>query len=295
MRVISVMSEKGGVSKTTTSVNLAKGLSDKGMRVLLIDLDPQGNATRYFMDNYRRVSRKEFIGDFHPQEKDLFSVSRELKDFIYSHSEVQKDINTVLSEEALDNPEIVRECIMHTDVGGTLDVIPSLRHELINTSAALTVTNRVPFSRLKHALREVRREYDVAIIDNAPTYNIITINALLVSQDVIIPLPVGISELEGFVTTVENIEQFERDQDLFDIRVHVLMTMIHRGKRPEQDLYISKLKEIFPECLYETTIGYQDSIASRTAQVGSFILDTDSRIGGDYRSLIEEIGEGGEG
>ena len=41
MRVISVMSEKGGVSKTTTSVNLAKGLSDKGMRVLLIDLDPQ--------------------------------------------------------------------------------------------------------------------------------------------------------------------------------------------------------------------------------------------------------------
>lgn len=286
MKVISVLNNKGGVSKTTTSVNLATGLAAEGLRVLLIDMDAQGNATKYFIPSYTKMTLAAF-NQLRPTTKSFEDRIKELDSILHTEETIKYDINTIL-KEALDNPKIIRDCIIHAD---SLDIIPSLKTELINTADALTATTRNPFNRLAKALREVRKDYDVVIIDNAPTYNRITINALLVSTDVIIPMPVGIDELEGFLSTAKNLMQFKNDQD-HEVDIHILMSMIPRGNRPDYIKYIENIsKNWFNQNCFETTIGYQNAVATRSSMNGQMIIESKTNIGNDYKQLVKEIKE----
>lgn len=293
MKILSVLNNKGGVSKTTTSVNLANGLASEGFRVLLIDMDAQGNATKYFIKGFTKMTLKNF-NSLKPTTSTFEERVKELDSILHKQNTITKDINTLLNE-ALDNPGIIHDCIIHAErEGNKLDIIPSLRTELINTADSLTATTRNPFNRLKKALREVRKDYDIVIIDNAPTYNRITINALLVSTDVIIPMPVGIDELEGFLSTTKNLMQFKNDQD-HEVRIHILMSMIPRGNRPDFVNYVENIsKNWFDMNTFETTIGFQNAVATRASMAGKMIVEGQSNIGNDYRNLVQEIKKGGK-
>ncbi len=283
MEVISIISEKGGMGKTTTSVNLGVGLSRKGKRVLIVDGDPQGNSTSYFSKVYHKLDLKEFNTLSIPDSPTPRQATTFLKNYIKDSSSNLKDINNVL----LENKEVIHECIYSTEYPN-VDIIPSFGTELIKTDKLIASSTRLAHKKLKNALREVRKEYDVVVIDNAPTFNNITVNSLFASSKIIIPLKPGLFELDGFINTLNELYDFEDDYEC-NYEIKILMNMIPRGNRPDYQRFIAKIKELYPDYVFNTTIGYQDAVASRSSMKTKLLIDSKSKLSEDYLNLIEEI------
>lgn len=172
MRVLSVINLKGGVAKTISSVAIAHLLAGKGFRVLLVDNDKQGDASR----GYRR------------------------------RDEDGEGIDKIMTAR---RPDMGR-LIQHTDFPG-LDIITANMKLLKANLEVLLDQTRQQQTRLKKALEQVRDQYDFCIIDNAPDINISTINALVASNDVIVPLEVDDNTTEGLAELAEQIEFTRED------------------------------------------------------------------------------------
>ena len=282
MKIISVLNMKGGVAKTTTSVNLAAGLSRKGKRVLIIDADSQGNSTRFFMPNFKNLDMRKFNEIEVSEKLDIRNATEIIRNYIKENLE-KKNINNLLLSDGSD----IHECIYKTDYEN-LDIIPSLGTELIKTEKLLSITNGLTHKRLKKALREVRHEYDVVIIDNAPTFNNITVNSLFASNEVIIPLKPSMFELDGLVNTLLEVFEFEDEYEC-EYTIRLLMNMIPRGNRPSYINFIEKMKDFYPDNIIETTIGYQDAVASKSTMTATLLIDSKSKVGQDYLNLIDEL------
>ena len=284
MKIISVINQKGGVGKTQTSINLAVSLSRKGYRVLLIDGDAQGNATSYFDKKVNDINLSKFIEKEFDNQEPLKWLEEALGDAFYEY-----DINDVLLGQCQ-----IKEAIYTTDYEN-LSIIPSTETRLINTDQLIKAANKMQHNRLKKALRDVRKEFDYVVIDNAPTFNTITLNTLFTSDEVIIPLKIGRFELAGFIKTMNELENLMNDFECF-YQIYVLFNMIPRGKRPLYSAFIEKIRGIFSSTdkLYEvkvlnTTIGYQDVVASKSAMSCQLLVDTKSKIADDYKRFAEEI------
>lgn len=284
MKIISVINQKGGVGKTQTSINLAVSLSRKGYRVLLIDGDAQGNSTSYFDKKVNDINLSKFIEKEFDNQEPLKWLEEALGDAFYEY-----DINDVLLGQCQ-----IKEAIYTTDYEN-LSIIPSTETRLINTDQLIKAANKMQHNRLKKALRDVRKEFDYVVIDNAPTFNTITLNTLFTSDEVIIPLKIGRFELAGFIKTMNELENLMNDFECF-YQIYVLFNMIPRGKRPLYSAFIEKIRKIFSSTdkLYEikvlnTIIGYQDAVASKSAMSCQLLVDTKSKIADDYKRFAEEI------
>ena len=288
MRIISVLNQKGGVGKTTTSVNLAVGYANDGYKVLLIDADPQGNASRCFFDDYHKLDYNKFA-EFKVEDRtDQYETANELRKMLLSYTN-KKDINDLLQKE--DDAE---ECIHSTKVEN-LDIVPSFGARLIETVTFLQnngAQGKPVYNVLKGSLRKALKKngYDLVIIDNAPTFNLITVNSLYASNEILIPLKVGIYELDGFVSTCKEISNFN-DAYGKDIDFKILITMMQRGNRPDYKKFVEEIRYLFPNRVYASTIGYQDAVVNRTSMKQEFLVNHDSNVGDDYRSLVKELEE----
>lgn len=166
-RIIAMCNQKGGVGKTTSTINLAAALAEYGRRVLIVDFDPQGAASAG-------------LG-------------------IMSH-ELDKTIYTLMTNPRMD----VHEVIEHTDYEG-LDVIPAnidlsaAEVQLVNEVAREQI--------LASVLRPVREEYDLIIIDCQPSLGLLTVNALTAAHGVMIPMEAEFFALRGVALLVETIEK----------------------------------------------------------------------------------------
>ncbi len=169
MRIISIVNQKGGVGKTTTTVNLATALAAIGKKTLLIDLDPQGNASTGLGLNY-----------------DDRAIS--IYDVIIGNNNVE-------------------DAVKPTAVP-LLSILPSN----IDLSAAeielVGLSNRE--KQLKNALSKVELEYDYVLIDCPPSLGLITMNALVASQSVFIPLQCEFYALEGLSHLLKTIQLVQR-------------------------------------------------------------------------------------
>jgi chromosome partitioning protein len=168
-RVLAVANQKGGVGKTTTAVNLATALAACGRDVLIIDLDPQGNATTG-------------LG--------LLGQSRE------------KSIYQVITEGAP-----LGETMMNTMVGGMTLVPSSL--ELVGAEVELVSGGRREF-RLRDALESVVTAFDYVLIDCPPALGLLTLNALVAADAVLVPLQTEFYALEGLSHLLRTIERVKR-------------------------------------------------------------------------------------
>ena len=172
MRILSVINLKGGVAKTISSVAIAHLLAEKGFRVLLVDNDKQGDASR----GYRR------------------------------RDEDGAGIDEIMTARRPDMGSLIQ----HTDFPG-LDIITANMKLLKANLEVLLDQTRQQQTRLKKALEQVRDQYDFCVIDNAPDINISTINALVASNDVIVPLEVDDNTTEGLAELAEQIEFTRED------------------------------------------------------------------------------------
>lgn len=164
-KVIAVTNQKGGVGKTTTSVNLSAALAYMGKKVLLIDIDPQANAT-------------QGIG-----------VDRSVLDLTVYHA-ITQDI-------ALD------EIIIATDVEG-LDIVPA-NIDLAGVEIELSQVKSGREQRLRHALDPIKERYDYVIIDCPPALGTLNTNALTASDSVLIPVQCEYYALEGLTQLLNTI------------------------------------------------------------------------------------------
>src|SRR3989339_2155508 len=164
VKIISLVNQKGGVGKTTSAVNLTTYLATAGKRVLLVDLDPQGNASSGLGINVR-----------------------ELKNNLYQAMILGK------------NP---REIIVTKKSLG-FDILPSSQDLAGSEIEMIHMENRE--FKLYNALRQVRTEYDYIIIDSPPSLGLLTINGLVSSDEIIIPVQTEYYALEGLSQLLETI------------------------------------------------------------------------------------------
>ncbi|WP_207060903.1 ParA family protein [Motiliproteus sp. SC1-56] len=212
VHILAVTNQKGGVGKTTSCVNLAASLAATKRRVLLVDLDPQGNAT---------------MGA---------GVDK---------SDLELSVYDVLTGR-VDINEAIR-----SDTSGGFDLLPA-NGDLTAAEVELIPVKRKEF-RLKQSLNLAQEKYDYVLIDSPPSLNMLTVNALVAANGVIIPMQCEYYALEGISALMGTIEKIRRALNP-QLKIEgILRTMFDPRNGLTRDVS-SQLLEHFGDKVYRTVI-----------------------------------------
>lgn len=190
-RVISIVNQKGGVGKTTTVINLSTALAVVGHKVLIVDIDPQGNASTGL-----GYTSKERDGNVY----DIFHCQSSIED-----------------------------CVRKTDVPN-LDIIVSHIDLAAIDSEFLSNSNRADLLG-KHIVEHARKDYDYIFIDCPPSLNLLTINALKACNSVIIPIQCEFFSLEGLSHLVHTIQMIKKKLNPGIFIEGILLTMVDKRNK----------------------------------------------------------------
>lgn len=247
-RIFCIANQKGGVGKTTTCVNLAAGLATAGQRVLLIDLDPQGNAT---------------MGsgiDKHTLEHSIYDV--------------------LIGESS------VGEAMQFSEHGG-YQLLPANR-DLTAAEVALLEMN-MKESRLRNALAPIRENYDYILIDCPPALSMLTVNALVAADGVIIPMQCEYYALEGLSDLVNSIQRIAQ---LFNpgLQIEGLLRTMYDPRISLTNDVSAQLQEHFGGKLYDVVIPRNVRLAEAPSfGMPALVYDKQSRGAIAYLALAGEL------
>lgn len=247
-RVISIVNQKGGVGKTTTAVNLAAYLAHLGKFVLLIDLDPQGNASSGIGIDYKTIEK----GIYHPL---IMRTS-------------------------------FKEIVRPTSVDG-LSVAPATV-DLAGARVELVDLETREF-KLHEALLEIRNDYDYILIDCPPSLCLLTVNGIVASEEVLIPVQTEYYALEGLGQLLQTIDLVRANLKPDLSVLGAVMTMYDDRNRLTQEIF-HELYQYFPNKIFRTVIPRNVKLAEAPG-FGKSILHYDRKSPGGkaYERLAREV------
>ena len=248
-KVIAILNQKGGVGKSTTTINLGAALGELGKQVLLIDLDPQGNTS-----------------------SGLGIEKSELEHCIY---------------DVLINDDVALTDVIIPDVCEGLDVAPAT----INLAGAEVelVAEMARENRLKEAIGAIRGKYDYVFVDCPPSLGLLTVNALVAADKLLIPIQCEFYALEGVTKLLDSMKRVKThlnpSLDIFG----VLLTM-YDGRTTLSKQVASEVRGFFDRLVFEAVIPRSVKV-SEAPSFGQPITeyDTSGKGAQAYRSLAKEV------
>ncbi|CAN1497367.1 Soj ATPases involved in chromosome partitioning [Burkholderiaceae bacterium] len=220
-KIFCVANQKGGVGKTTTTVNLAAGLASVGQRVLMVDLDPQGNATMGSGVDKRQL------------ELTVYDVLLE------SASIVEARVRSNWGDEGA------------RAKAATYDVLGANR-DLAGAEVEMVDLERRE-NRLKQALASVKNEYDFVLIDCPPSLSMLTLNGLCSAHGVIVPMQCEYFALEGLTDLVNTIKQVHANLNR-DLKIIGLLRVMFDPRITLQQQVSDQLRDHFGDKVFNAVI-----------------------------------------
>ena len=249
-RVISFANQKGGVAKTTTTLNLGVALAEQNLRVLLCDLDPQGNLTMSQGLNPDTMERSIF---------DVLVHRLPIQEIIH-HTEVDLAVSSI-------------------DLAG----------------AELALSSMIGRERaLEKAIAPVRDNYDYVLIDTPPSLGLLTINALVASNGVIVPVQCEYLSLRGLVQ-LENTLSMIRENLNPEVGIEGILPTMYDSRTLHSREAVEILQENFGDLVFDTKIKKTVRYAEAPVK-GTSVLkyDPSGSAAQAYRDLAKEVLNGAQ-
>ncbi len=250
-RIMSVANQKGGVGKTTTTVNMGAALAELGHRVLIVDLDPQGNATTGLGINYRVLDHTMY---------DVLLGGLPIDDCI-EPTEVK---GLFVAPASLDL------------AGAEIELVPAFNRE----------------SKLKRALEEVADQYEYILIDCPPSLGLLTVNGLVASTEVMVPIQCEYYALEGLAQLARNVD-LVRDNLNPLLRISNIVMVMYDTRTNLGEQVVQEVRDHFGDLVCRNMIPRNIKL-SEAPSFGQPITTyaSSSRGAVAYRELAREVSNG---